>query len=145
MTDGAGVDGFEVLADRVHRYNYPIESLFSALTDGRARWLRLAPGEVAPRVVEAVAPARVVWSSLWPASPEDRIELELSLAGPEYVLYSRTDHDAGRQSLLRMRWLTASPPDARGVGITRQRLNQKFGADLRAVVSEYYWGRLTGS
>jgi hypothetical protein len=42
--------------------------------------------------------------------------------------------------------LSDSPPDARGIGITRQRLNQKFGGDLRGITSVYYWlGRTSRS
>jgi hypothetical protein len=98
----------------------------------------LAPGEVAPRVIEAVEPVHVVWSPPWPVSPNDRIELELSLADPKHVLFSVKDNDRGRHSLLRLRWLSNSPPDARGIGITRRRLNQKFGGDLRGTTSVYY-------
>jgi hypothetical protein len=73
-------------------------------------------------VLEATKFDRVVWSSFWPVSPNDTIEFDLSEA-----------------TALRFRWYTDSPPDARGIGITRQRLNQKFGGNLRAVVSEWYW------
>jgi hypothetical protein len=67
----------------------------------------------------------VVWSSFWPVSPDDTIEFDLS---------------ASREGTsIRFRWFTASPPDERGIGITRLRLNRKFGGDLRAIVSEYYW------
>lgn len=56
---------------------------------------------------------RVVWSSFWPASPHDTIELDLTDKG---------DHETA----IRLRWFTNSPPDARGVGITRRRLNAKI-------------------
>jgi hypothetical protein len=138
VTDDAS-PGFAVLADRVHRHNYPLDLLFLALTAERDRWLRLAPGEVAPRLIEAVEPVHVVWSSLWPVSPNDRIELDLSLAESKHVLFSVKDNDRGPQSLLRLQWLSDSPPDARGIGITRQRLNQKFGGDLRGITSVWYW------
>jgi hypothetical protein len=111
-----------VLADCVHKYNAPIEFLFYALTTDLAWWLGLHPGEVEPVVLEATKFDRVVWSSFWPVSPNDTIEFDLSEA-----------------TALRFRWYTDSPPDARGIGITRQRLNQKFGGNLRAVVSEWYW------
>jgi hypothetical protein len=111
-----------VLADRVHNYEAPIEFLFYALTNDRAWWLGLRPGEIEPQVLEATKFDRVVWSSLWPVSPEDTIEFDLSGG-----------------TAIRFRWYTNAPPDERGIGMTRQRLNQKFGGNLRAVVSEWYW------
>ena len=111
-----------VLADRVHNYNAPIEYLFHALTDDREWWLGLQPGEIEPQVLEATKFDRVVWSSFWPVSPDDTIEFDLSGA-----------------TAIRFRWYTDSPTDERGIGITRQRLNRKFGGNLRAVVSEWYW------
>jgi len=82
VTDDAS-PAFAVLADRVHRHNYPLDLLFLALTAERDRWLRLAP-----RLIDPVEPVHVVWSSLWPVSPNDRIELDLSLADPKHVLSS---------------------------------------------------------
>jgi hypothetical protein len=114
-----------VLADRVHLYAAPIELLFAALTFDQAKWLRLQPGEVEPRVLDSVPNETVVWSSFWPVSPDDTIEFELS--------------PSTQGTSIRFRWFTASPPGERGIGITRQRLNRKFGGDLRAVVSEFYW------
>jgi hypothetical protein len=111
-----------VLADRVYKYNAPIEFLFYALTADLAWWLGLHPGEVEPRVLETTKFDRVVWSSFWPVSPNDTIEFDLSGA-----------------TALRFRWYTDSPPDERGIGITRQRLNRKIGGNLRAVVYEWYW------
>ncbi len=113
-----GVAERQVLADRVHRLVAPKPVVFEALTDQRARWLRLEAGEVSPVVLESTPSERVVWSSLWPVSPDDRIEIALARFG------------GGTE--LRFQWLTNSPPDERGIGITRQRLNRKFGADLRA-------------
>jgi hypothetical protein len=111
------------LADRVHDYEAPRELIHAALTVDR-RWLRLQPGEVEPRVLEA-SPSRVVWSSFWPVSPEDTIVFDIS--------------GSGSRCSVRFRWFSDSPPDDRGIGITRQRLNRKFGADIRSVVSDYYW------
>ncbi len=139
VSDPAGTDGFQVLADRVHRYEFPLERLYTALTEQRSGWLRLAPGEVEPRVLETVRPIRVVWSSFWPVGPNDRIELDLSSAGPPPGRIPAPGQGARPRTLLRMRWWTDSPPDARGIGITRQRLNLKFGGDLRGLVSEYLW------
>lgn len=110
--------GDEVLAERTHQYSgAPRAVIFRALTTHRARWLDLHPGEVLPSIVEAIANERVVWSSFWPASPEDTIAILLT-------------EDRGTTTL-RFRWHTTKPPDARGVGFTRQRLNTKFGGDIR--------------
>lgn len=114
-----------VFADRVHEHDAPLEVLFAALTNDRSDWLRLQPGEVEPRVLEAVPLEHVVWSSFWPVSPADTIEFDLSYDGTK--------------SAVRFRWFTDSPPDERGIGITRQRLNRKFGSDLRGVTSPYAW------
>ncbi len=120
-------DGYVVLADRTHHYKLPLDLLFAAVTDARTEWLQLAPGEVMPQVLEAIPLRRVVWSSFWPVSPDDIIELDLSSQwGPE--------------SQLRVRWLSRTPPDERGIGITRQRLNRKFGGDIRGLVHLFSWG-----
>ncbi len=109
-----------MVADRVHRYKESVECLYDALTTGRETWMRLASGEVHPRTIETVADQRVVLSTFWPIAPNDLIVLDLAYR-PGHL--SRTE--------LRMQWLTDSPPDGRGVGIARQRLNRKFGSDLR--------------
>jgi hypothetical protein len=103
----------------------PLSALYLALTDQRSWWLRLRPGETEPPVVKASG-FEVVGSSFWPASSDDVIEFSLS---------STEEHGIpGRQgSQMRMRWRSSSPPDERGIAITRQRLNRKFGADLRGV------------
>jgi hypothetical protein len=101
--------------------------VFEALTSERDRWVRLQPGEVLPEVIEALPSAKVVWSSFWPVSPGDTIEFEL------------WPSDGG--TAVRFRWLSESPPDERGVAITRQRLNRKIGADLREWVT---WGAAAG-
>jgi hypothetical protein len=80
---------------------------------------------VEPNVLEAVANNRVVWSSFWPISPNDTIEFDLARWG-----------DGGE---IRFRWFSSSPPDERGIAITRQRLNRKFASDLRGAVAEYTW------
>lgn len=107
-----------VFADRTHRFAAPRSVMFDALTIGLDNWLVLAPGETAPEVVESERPHGVVWSSLWPVSPGDTVEFEL------------TRYGAGTE--VRFIWRSPSPPDKRGIGITRQRLNRKLGSDLRA-------------
>lgn len=113
-----------VFGDRTHRFAAPVWVVFDALTVERHNWLDLAPGEVAPTVLEADRPHRVVWSSLWPVSPDDTVEFQLVRYGP------------GTE--LRFIWRSPSPPDERGIGITRQRLNRKLGGDLRGWTDS--WG-----
>ena len=115
-----------LLADRTHHHRAPASVLFSARTSDLQHWMRLAPGEVWPQVLQSTPLERVVWSSFWPVSPADTIELELTSECPE-------------MTALLLMWFTSTPPDERGIGITRQRLNRKLGGDLRFVVSAYYW------
>lgn len=70
-----------------------------------------------PGLLEGVPNERVVWSSFWPASPQDTVEIDL-----------RPD---GFDTILRFRWFSSAPPDDRGIGITQQRLNTKLGGDIR--------------
>jgi hypothetical protein len=114
----------EVFADRVHRYEAPPWVMFRALTVARW-WLQLKPGEIEPQVLESVPYERVIWSSFWPVSPDDTIE------------FSLTPEKEGRSTAIRFRWFTDSPPDERGINITRQRLNLKFGGDIRGLVHHY--------
>ena len=127
--DGREPAAAQVWADRTHRFNAPISLLFGALATDLTGWMRLAPGEVWPTILESAAPTRVVWSSFWPVSPDDTIELDLVSEGRE-------------KTTVRLRWLTDRPPDDRGIGVTRQRLNRKIGGDLRGVVSEYFWDNI---
>jgi hypothetical protein len=137
----ASAGGFQVLADRTHSYNAPIEVIYTALTvdDERTWWVGLQPGEVLPQVLSATPLEHVRWSSFWPVSPDDVVEFDLwAMAGARPYL------SAGKiirrpPTALRLRWLSPTPPDERGIGISRQRLNRKLGGDLRAVVSAYYW------
>jgi len=80
--------------------------LFSALISDLQHWMRLAPAEVLPQVLHSTPMEGVVWSSFWPASPADTIELELTSEGDD-------------MTAIRMRWFTSTPPDERGIGITR--------------------------
>jgi hypothetical protein len=108
-----------VFGEREHSYYSDRAYVFDLLTRRRAEWVQLHPGEVLPDVVAAEPDSFVVWSSFWPGSPDDIIEMTLT-----------TEPDNG-PTTLRYRWLTDSPPDARGIGITRQRLNTRFGGDIR--------------
>src|SRR4051794_24879950 len=114
----------DIFGDRSHRFAAPVWVVFDALTVDQDKWLDLATGEVAPRAIEAERPRRVVWSSLWPVSPGDTVEFHLARYG------------GGTE--LRFIWRSPSPPDERGIAITRQRLNRKLGGDLRGWTDS--WG-----
>ncbi len=106
-----------VYAERVHKYAPPPWRMFDALVLERDLWLRLREREVDPGVIKSERPTLVVWGSLWPVSPDDTIEFHLS------------SEDGG--TAMRFTWYSASPPDDRGVGFVRQRLNRALGEDLR--------------
>jgi hypothetical protein len=94
----------------------PLEALYEAVT-GPRDWRRPQPGEVLPRIVEAVPGERVVWSSFWPVSPGRRHRVGVR---------RRQQSPAGRP---------ARPGTARPAG---QRLGRKFGAGLRGVDTVYH-------
>jgi hypothetical protein len=123
-TDGAPPR--ECLADRTHRHNDVTRAaVFAALTTDLSWWIGLQPGEVEPRVLDHDGQGHIVWSSFWPVSPNDTIEFDLT-----------SDRTA---TLVRFRWYSDQPPDERGVAISRQRLNLKFGGNLRgALASDRY-------
>ena len=82
-------------------------------------WLSLLEDEVEPRVLEAEPSQLVVWSSLWPARPEDVVRLELA------------PRDDGGTSL---RWTLLSPAAPPGDSLSahlRHRLDVLINADLR--------------
>lgn len=94
------------------------ESLVRPEREGARPWLRLAADEVAPTVLVADEPRRVVWSSLWPSRPGDRVHFDLAAVGSE--------------TLLRFTVLTPDePPDESIAGHLRHRLNHLIFADLR--------------
>jgi hypothetical protein len=81
-------------------------------------WLDLLADEVEPRVLEAVRPHFVVWSSLWPSRPHERIRFDLRPAGGGCAL----------------RWTlttTADPPTKSMLGHMRYRLNVLINGRLR--------------
>jgi len=116
-----------VLGERSHLYRgVPRWVIFDAVGLHLSRWVHLHPGEVQPKILEETPPDGLVWSSLWPISPKDRIEIALA-------------EDSG-DTTLSFKWLSETPPDARGIGITRQRLNKTFGGDIRGwLASEEAW------
>lgn len=91
--------------------------MYDALTDEIDRWLRLRPREASPQVLVGSRPSHVVWSSLWPVSPEDRIEFRI-----------RPDGDG---AAVRFVWSSPNPPDERGIGLVRHRLNEAIAEHLR--------------
>lgn len=118
-----GVTPSDVFGDRTHDYPLARWLIFRALTAERHMWIGLHPGEVLPDVIDAVPNERVVWSSFWPVSPGDTIEMTLADL-------------PGRRTRLRLIWRSSSPPDERGIGLTRQRLNTNFGGDIRGWIAE---------
>lgn len=71
-------------------------------------------------MLEQVYPTLVVWSSLWPSRPSDRIRFDIG------------DHSGGSM----LRWtllcpLRAPEPDASKLGHLRKRLNVLINEDLR--------------
>ncbi len=79
------------------------DDLVAPRTSGLRPWLLLEDDEVAPRVVASERPARVVWSSLWAARPDDVVTLELSRAGAGTTLRVRvtTPHDRPDEEAVR--------------------------------------------
>lgn len=53
------------------------ESLTDSRRPGGRQWLDLRADEVDPRVLRAVRPELVVWSSLWPERPGDEIRFDI--------------------------------------------------------------------
>jgi hypothetical protein len=96
------------------------ESLTAPRRDAGRRWLELLDDEIEPRVVEVVKPSLVVWSSLWPDRPRDRIRFDLRLADDGYGCA--------------LRWTlttTDGPPNDSKRGHLRYRLNLLINERLR--------------
>jgi len=94
------------------------EDLVHPKRSGTRAWLDLLDDEVEPVVLEKERPTRVVWSSLWPNRPDDRVEMELSARGADTALHF---------SLL----ADGDPPDESKTGHIRKRVNRLLFADLR--------------
>jgi hypothetical protein len=62
------------------------EDLIAPRETGTRAWLELVDDEVPPRIIEAVKPSRVLWSSLWPGRPDDQVLLRLTPTGVETTL-----------------------------------------------------------
>src|SRR5262245_2367702 len=93
-------------------------SLMQPRDHAARQWLDLLDDEVDPRVLESVAPVLVVWSSLWPDRPYERIRFDIVAA----------------TSGCQLRWtlLTdGSPPTQSKLGHMRSRLNILINERLR--------------
>jgi hypothetical protein len=86
----------------------------------RRPWLHLLDDEVAPTVIEADRPSRVVWSSIWVKRPDALIAFDL----PAGDRHNGTD--------LRWTLLVESPePDSRMKRHMCQRIGELINANLR--------------
>jgi hypothetical protein len=95
------------------------ESLTEPKQPNARPWLNLLDDEVEPRIIESARPTLVVWSSIWPQTPDQVIRFELTPDG------------SGGTALT---WILTSPTpldDPGAVGHRRYRLNHLLWADLR--------------
>ncbi|GLX01369.1 hypothetical protein [Microtetraspora sp. NBRC 16547] len=94
------------------------ESLADPRRPGGRQWLDLHPDEVDPRILQAVKPELVVWSSLWPERPDDEIRFDIRPA----------------ENGCALRWTLLTPgevPEQAVIGHLRYRLNFLINAQLR--------------
>lgn len=115
----------EVIGTRAQRLPAPPHVVWRSLAvpdEPRTRpWLApaLLADEMVPQVLEAHEPRSLVWSTLWPHRPDDRILLETGAA-------------PGGDTRLRFTHLSPHPrPTEATVGHLRKRVNQLLFADLR--------------
>jgi hypothetical protein len=94
------------------------ESLTDPHREGVRPWLNLLPDEVEPRILESVCPKLVVWSSIWPNTPDQIIRFDIAPDGGDGTALT---------------WTLTSPTelDDAAVGHRRYRLNKLIWADLR--------------
>jgi hypothetical protein len=93
-------------------------SLVEPHQPGARSWLDLLDDEVEPRIVQAVEPNLVIWSSLWPSRADDTIRFDLRPSGVETALH----------------WMVLTnnpPPDASKTGHLRYRMNVLVNERLR--------------
>ncbi|WP_370291194.1 hypothetical protein [Nocardioides sp.] len=94
------------------------DDLARPATTGPRVWLDLVDDEVPPRVLGGERPHRLVWSSLWPSRPKDRIDFELTADG--------------RDTRVAITLLAAGdPPDDETLRHLRHRLSELLWRDLR--------------
>ncbi|GAA1955610.1 hypothetical protein GCM10009754_26650 [Amycolatopsis minnesotensis] len=93
-------------------------SLVNPHLDPARPWLDLLDDEVAPEIVEAVEPGLVVWSSLWPDRPDDRIRFDL-------------EPDGGGTAVRWTLFTQGAAPGESKLGHLRFRLNKLLYGDLR--------------
>ncbi|WCN84408.1 hypothetical protein [Micromonospora sp. LH3U1] len=112
------------LGSRLRRLPAPPHIVWRSLCDpyeaGSRAWLELRDDEVPPRVVAGYAPVLVVWSSLWPHRPLDRIRFDLAAA-------------PGSQDCA-LRWTLTTDGEVPGestLGYLRHRLNYLINNRLR--------------
>ncbi|GGL89608.1 hypothetical protein [Nakamurella endophytica] len=116
-------DGSVEIAGRRKGQPAPPHIVWRSLTDphepGTRPWLSLRDDEVEPVILSATSPVEVVWSSIFPQRPDDRIRFQLA---PD-----------GYGTLLTWSLTVAADdlPDAGHVGHARYRLNQLVNAELR--------------
>lgn len=94
------------------------DDLVSPRQAGARAWLDLRSDEIPPTVVESERPTLVVWSSLWPGRPGDRVVMHLGTKGADTLLHFTLLADG-------------EAPDAATVGHIRLRINTLLWADLR--------------
>lgn len=94
------------------------ESLTDPRRPGARPWLNLLSDEVEPRILESIRPTLVVWSSIWPQTPEQLIRFDIASDGSDGTALT---------------WTLTSPTelDAAAVGHRRYRLNRLLWAELR--------------
>jgi hypothetical protein len=110
------------LGRRTRTLPAPPSIVWDSLTDpvqpeARA-WLNLLDDEIAPRLLETIRPTLVVWSSIWPTTPDQIIRFDIA-----------SDGEGGTA----LTWTLTSPGelDDAAVGHRRYRLNKLIWADLR--------------
>ena len=111
------------LGSRARRQPAPPRIVWASLArprDPAARpWLELLADEVEPRVIAGEEPTLVVWSSLWPDRPGDRVRFDIA-------------PDDGGGSVLRWTLLSGGEePSASRLGHLRYRMNVLVNERLR--------------
>ncbi len=93
------------------------DDLAEPRSTGTRAWLDLHEGEVAPDVTDGERPRRLVWSSLWPARPDDRVEFTF-----------RSD---GSGTHLAVVVTAVDPPELEWAAHVRRRLDELVYGGLR--------------